>query len=329
MRKEALYWSKGDGSAKCGLCPHRCTLIDGKCGICGVRCESDGKVITRNYGEVSSIAVDPVEKKPLYHYYPGSDVLSIGTVGCNMKCPYCQNWQISQRYDTQTEYYIPEDLILTAQKKRSIGIAYTYSEPIVWIEYVLECARLCRAAHLKNVMVTNGYICEEPLAELLPLIDAWNIDLKTFNDATYRTVHKGDLETVKTTIEKAVHASHVEVTTLIVPGLNDSMDEMRALVDWLASVNDKTPWHISRYFPNFSYNREPTEIQMMIDLYDMAKRKLKYVYLGNIIGHDLKHCTLCPSCGEVLVSRAGYSVSIRALKDGLCSACGAKADFII
>jgi pyruvate formate lyase activating enzyme len=328
MRKEALYWSKGDGSAKCGLCPHWCTLVDGKCGICGVRCENNSKLETRNYGEISSIAVDPVEKKPLYHYYPGSDVLSIGTVGCNMKCPYCQNWQISQRCDTPTEYYIPDELIILAKKKRSIGIAYTYSEPIVWIEYVLDCARLFKAANLKNVMVTNGYICEEPLADLLPLIDAWNIDLKTFSDKTYRTVLKGDLETVKTTIQNAAHSSHVEITTLIVSGLNDSMDELIALVDWLSSINDKIPWHISRYFPNYSYDREPTDIQFMLEAYEMAKRKLKYVYLGNITGHTLTHGTICPSCGELLVSREGYSVSIRALKDGVCSACGAKADFI-
>jgi pyruvate formate lyase activating enzyme len=328
MRTEALYGEKTPDGFICRLCPHECRITENKCGFCGVRCVHDGLFVTRNFGEVSSIALDPVEKKPLFHYYPGRDILSIGTVGCNARCPYCQNWRISQSVDTHTEYFTPLTLIDKAKKKQSIGIAYTYSEPIVWIEFVMSCSKAFRLAGLKNVMVSNGCINEKPLDDLMPYIDAWNIDLKTFNPETSRKIHHIELETVKRTIVKALKTSHVELTTLIVPGINDSMDEMKELVDWIASTNDRIPWHVSRYFPNYKYDREPTDIQFMIDVYDMAREKLKYVYLGNIAGHARTHGTVCPSCGELLVFREGYSVTIGALKNNKCTACGAAADFI-
>jgi pyruvate formate lyase activating enzyme len=327
MKRSAEHWSLENGHVLCGLCPHHCVIAENKCGICGVRCTEDGLLVTRNYREVSSIAIDPIEKKPLYHFYPGSGILSVGTFGCNMKCPYCQNWQISQRTDVSTQTMSPETLVRYALDKKSIGIAYTYSEPIVWFEFVRECAGAFRSAQLKNVMVTNGYIEEKPLDEILPLIDAWNIDLKTFSDNTYRSVHRGDLEEVKRTITIASKNSHVEVTTLIVTGINDTMDEMAALTEWLASVDERIPFHVSRYYPNYKYNQAQTDIQFMIDVYEMASKKLKYVYCGNITGYTKTHNTFCPSCGTLLVSRTGFSAKIEGILAGKCRSCGNSADF--
>ena len=329
MKHPAAYWSSLDGGVRCGLCPHSCVIHEGGRGICGVRTCENGSLFSAIYGEVSSLALDPIEKKPLYHFHPGSFILSAGTVGCNMKCPYCQNWHISQRVESPTEYISPDELVPLAKKKRSIGLAYTYSEPIVWFEYVRDCARLAKEAGLVNVMVSNGFISPEPLEELSPLIDAWNVDLKTFSAETYRKVQHGGLDEVCSTIRYLAGKTHLEVTTLLVTGINDTVEEMDRLTDWLASVDAGIPLHFSRYFPNYSYDRSPTDIDDMMEIYAMAKKKLRHVYCGNISGHADTQQTCCRSCGAILVSRSGYAVSTAGLDGCRCSACGAHSDIVI
>lgn len=329
MIHPAEHWSPEDGGVRCGLCPHACLIHEGGHGVCAVRVCGEGKLVSRIYGEVSSLALDPIEKKPLYHFHPGSFILSAGTVGCNMKCPYCQNWQISQCVDRQTDFIPPEELVSLARRKRSIGLAYTYSEPIVWFEYVRDCAKLAKEAGLKNVMVSNGYISEKPLEELSPLIDAWNVDLKTFSAETYRRVQHGGLDEVCRTISYLAGKTHLEVTTLLVTGMNDTLEEMDSLTSWLASVDSSIPLHLSRYFPNYSYSKPPTDIDDMIEIYAMAKKKLRHVYCGNISGHADTQQTCCRSCGAILVSRSGYAVSTAGLDGSKCSACGAQSDIVL
>ena len=270
----------------CELCPHHCALEEGKTGICHTRKNVQGTIICENYGRVTSMALDPIEKKPLSRFYPGSRILSVGSYGCNLRCPFCQNSDISMANagTAETQFVSPETLVekaLALVKQGNIGIAYTYNEPLVGYEYVLDCAKLAREHNLKNVLVTNGTICEKPLLELLPYIDAMNIDLKAFTERFYKMIG-GDLETVKQTIRLAARTSHVEITTLIVPGENDSEAEMDALSLWLASVDPEIPLHVTRFFPRWKMtDRDATPVKTVYALAQIARRNLKYVYEGN------------------------------------------------
>ncbi len=324
MKKEAAYYSALEGGrVKCLLCPHRCLIASGKSGTCGARANEGGALVSLIYGEVTSIAMDPIEKKPLYHFYPGSDILSIGTRGCNLQCPYCQNWSISQDHGASSRKYGPAEVVKAARAGGSVGIAYTYSEPIIWFEYVMDCAALARREGLKNVMVTNGYVNPEPLAELLEFVDAMNIDLKNFREETYRKVQKGGLADVLRTIESAHGKCHVELTTLIVTGINDDMKELSELTDWVASLDANIPWHVSRYHPSYRYDAPATDIDFMLEVCKMAKNKLSYVYCGNISGSYGWSDTVCPECGNVAVRRSGYRTKVDGVKDGACVRCGA------
>jgi len=271
----------------CEICPHHCAIEEGKTGFCNARTNIDGVIVCDNYGKLTAIALDPIEKKPLKRFFPGSFILSAGSYGCNLRCPFCQNCEISMAGGDMinTEYVTPEKLVSMAKSlinRGNIGIAYTYNEPMISFEYVMECSRLARENRLKNVVVTNGYICEEPLTKLLPYIDAMNIDLKAFTDEFYKKI-KGDLETVKTTISTAAKQCHVEVTTLIIPGENDGDDEMIELSSWLASVNPDIPLHITRFFPRWRMlDKEATPVGTIYRLADIAREKLHYVYEGNI-----------------------------------------------
>ncbi len=321
--KQARYYEViSEDKIQCRLCPHNCKIQNDKSGICGVRKNDQGKLYTTIYGEVTGFSMDPIEKKPLYHFHPGSDILSIGTKGCNFKCPYCQNWHLSQDINVKSSYYDPEEIVNAASKKGSTGIAYTYSEPFIWFEYVLDCSRLARSKNLKNVFVTNGFINEEPLKELLEYSDAMNIDLKSFREDTYRKIMKGNLHDVKETIVTANKKCHVELTTLIVTGINDNMDELREMIDWIASIDKNIPWHISRYYPNYQYDAPPTNIDFMLKLCDEANQKLNYVFCGNISGSYGHSDTVCPSCKATVISRSGYYTEIKALQDGKCGNCG-------
>ncbi|MCK5595691.1 AmmeMemoRadiSam system radical SAM enzyme, partial [bacterium] len=224
-------------------------------------------------------------KKPLYHFYPGKLILSLGTIGCNFACPFCQNWQISQDRNVPTQYMPPSEAVEKALERNSIGIAYTYSEPMIWYEYVMDTAKLAKKKGLKNVLVTNGYINEDPLKELLPLIDAMNIDLKAFDEKFYREICKGDLETVLKTIKISSASCHIEITNLVIPGLNDTIEHFENLVNWIAeNTGANTPLHFSRYFPQYKMKTSSvTPIETLEQAYKIAKEKLKSVYLGNIM----------------------------------------------
>jgi len=271
----------------CHICPHGCALEEGQVGICRARSNRAGIIVSENYGLVTAISLDPIEKKPLYRFYPGSYILSVGSFGCNFRCQFCQNHHISMSDKKKADYrYIPpEDLVYKALRladRGNIGLAFTYNEPLVGYEYVYDCASLAREKGLKNVLVTNGYINKQSLLQILPLIDAMNIDLKSFKPDFYKRIG-GDLEDVKRTIALCASHCHVEVTTLIIPGENDSQEEMRELSKWLASVNPDIALHISRFFPCYQMtDKQPTSTNTIYALADIAKEVLPYVYVGNV-----------------------------------------------
>ena len=272
-------------SISCELCFHHCKLDEGQTGVCRARANRGGQIVPLNYGKLTALALDPIEKKPLRRFHSGAMVLSVGSFGCNLRCPFCQNAEIAAAgEEILTRDCPPETLAREALRLRSrgnIGVAYTYNEPLVGYEYVRDCATLVRKAGMVNVLVTNGTIEEDPWRALLPLIDAVNIDLKGFTEKWYRTLG-GDLETVKRSIMLAAGHCHVEVTTLIVPGENDSEEEMRALSGWLASVSPDIPLHVSRFFPRHHMtDRPPTPVETVYRLAEVAREKLKYVYTGH------------------------------------------------
>lgn len=289
MEKEALFYDKiDDRGVHCYLCPHHCRIPPDGRGICGVRKNIDGVLYSLNYGEISSIAVDPIEKKPLNRFYPGSWILSVGSVGCNLKCPFCQNHNIARVKPEEIHTYCSsaDEIVAKAVSLKgsgNIGIAYTYNEPSIWYEFVYETAQKAKAKGLVNVLVTNGYIGKEPLEQILPYIDAMNIDLKAFNERFYRELVKGGLEEVKETIRLSVPHCHVEVTTLIIPGWNDSAEEMDEMARWLAALSPEIPLHLSRYFPKYEMtDKPPTPLNTLQILKDAAERHLNHVYLGNV-----------------------------------------------
>ena len=320
--KEAMYYKKlDDNRVLCNLCPHNCNIKDGGKGVCRVRENISGVLYSLNYDRISAIAMDPIEKKPLYHFYPGSYILSAGSVGCNFKCSFCQNYSISQT-DEAADEITPEDLVYTAlSQKNNIGIAYTYNEPSIWYEFVYEASKLAREKGLKNVLVTNGFISEEPLKKLLPFIDALNIDVKAFTEKYYRDVCKGMLEPVKRTVMIASEKCHVEVTTLVVTDLNDSMDEIGQIAKWLSSINRDIPLHLSRYFPNYKLYNDPTPVNTLIAAKEEAEKYLNYVYIGNLWGYDSS--TYCPNCKAEVVKR-NDEISDNGISNGKCRFCGQK-----
>lgn len=272
-------------SQTCTLCFHHCQLDEGQTGFCRARAGRGDKIVPLNYGRLTSLALDPIEKKPLRRFHPGSQILSVGSFGCNLRCPFCQNASIAQvGSEAPTRNVTPEELASLARElvpRGNIGVAYTYNEPLVGYEYVRDCAERIRQAGLLNVLVSNGTIEEKPWRELLPLIDAANIDLKGFNDSWYRSL-SGDLATVKRNITIAAEHCHVEVTTLIIPGGNDSPAEMQAEAKWLAAINPNIPLHISRFFPRHHMSdHPPTPVDTIYHLADIAREHLQYVYTGN------------------------------------------------
>ena len=283
-------------SAVCPVCPHRCRIAEGKTGRCRARGTRDGSVVPLNYGLVTSLALDPIEKKPLARFYPGSRILSAGSYGCSLNCPFCQNWEISMsdgqkfRHGRRAEdnYVSPEALADMAEHlrlQRNIGVAFTYNEPLISYEYVMDTARLLREKDLKVVLVTNGCVNDEIADAVLPLTDALNIDLKSFQDDVYRNILGGNLAAVKNFIAKAAEQCHVELTSLIVPGMNDSEEEIRAMTQWIASLphGEEIPLHITRFFPRYRMqDRNPTEKAVILKLVEIARQRLKYVFPGNI-----------------------------------------------
>ncbi len=324
----ADYWdSLDDLKVKCRLCPFNCLLSDGKMGICRGKQNSAGTLLAINYGWTTSLSMDPIEKKPLYNFHPGTSILSIGPNGCNLKCNFCQNYHVSQS-EYPVSYLTPMQAADTALNHGSIGLAYTYSEPLIWYEYVRETSVEVHRLGLKNVLVSNGYINPEPLDELLPLVDAMNIDIKSMDPQFYKKVCKATLAPVLETVKRAAKRTHVEITNLIIPGLNDSEENFTALVDFIADIDPLIPLHFSRYHPAFHQNASGTPIGAMRKAGKIARKRLAHVYLGNVSSFE-GSVTLCPDCNGIVIERSGYTVTATNLSEsGVCGNCGAKTGVV-
>ncbi len=322
---KARHWHADidDEGVVCDLCPHACVVRNGCSGRCGVRVARNGMLEAAGYGRLSSMQVDPVEKKPLYHFHPGSSIFSIGGCGCNFSCEFCQNWSISQRVDLSAETVPPDDVVQAALRAESVGIAYTYNEPLVGFEYVLDCSKAARAVGLANVLVTNGYLKLEPAREILAATDALNIDIKSMDDDFYRKYCKASVAPVLDFARLATHTGcHVEITCLLVPGLNDTSADLEKLADWIASeLGATTPLHLSAYYPRHKMNLPPTERAVLENAARICQQRLAYVYLGNV-SSEMGRDTLCAGCGAVLIGRQGYATDTSGLREGVCASCG-------
>lgn len=331
--KEAILWEPaGDKKVECKLCSHRCKISDGKAGKCRVRKNIGGTLYSLNYDQVCATNVDPIEKKPLFHFQPGSSSFSVAAVGCNFKCIFCQNWQISQ-VDLEAgrvtgRAVSPEQIVAGAQRNDCRSIAYTYTEPIVFMELCDETGRLAKEKGLANVFVSNGYMTPEAIDRAAAWLDGINIDLKAFTDDFYRNMCGARLQPVLDAITYMARQTNiwVEITTLVVPGQNDSEEELKQIAAFIAnSAGPDVPWHISRFFPQYEYtDSEPTPVATLQRAYEIGKQAgLRYVYLGNLQGSGAEN-TACPDCGEVVIERTGYIVRSNALRDGKCPTCGTK-----
>ena len=326
----ASYFEKSeDGKVKCKLCPHECLIRESKAGICKVRKNMNGELYALTYEKVSGLNFDPIEKKPLYHFYPGSVIFSIGSFGCNLQCKFCQNWQTSQSTvfeDHLMEEYSPEELIeISLEKKGNIGIAYTYNEPTVWFECMIDIAKQAKLKGLKNVMVTNGFISKEPLTELLEYMDAFNVDLKAFTEKFYHEITYSRLEPVKENLKIIKqNKKHLEITNLVIPTLNDDEKTFEQMVKWIADeLGEETILHLSGYYPTYKMSIDITPVSTLINLHNIAKRYLNYVYVGNVATVEGKD-TYCSQCGKVVIRRTGYSTDIFGLDRGSCKFCNHK-----
>lgn len=281
---EAAYYKKLDGNkVQCLLCPHFCVIAEGGRGKCWPRQNVGGRLCATTYGLASSVALDPIEKKPLYHFHPHTSILSLGSLGCNLKCVFCQNYEISQVASERTTPVEIDEIISEAKRLGSIGVAYTYNEPLIWFEFVRDCARAVRKAGLYNVLVTNGLVNPEPFDELLPLIDALNIDIKSIENDFYVKYCGGMLEPILRNTKRAAESSHVEVTNLVIPTLNDKDENFIKLRDWLFdNVGADVAVHLSRYFPCYKLKIPPTPRETLERAREIFAKKMKYVYLGNI-----------------------------------------------
>jgi len=326
--KEALLWEKSAALVRCRLCPHGCTIGEGRRGICGVRENRNGTLYSLVWGRPCAMHVDPIEKKPLYHFLPGSSSYSIATVGCNLRCRHCQNWQISQMPrnggDITGEEVMPEKIVDGAVESGCTSISYTYTEPTVYMEYALDISRLAAARGLKNVFVSNGYMAEEALDLIAPHLHADNVDLKSFSESFYRDVCGGSLEPVLRTLKGLKRMGvWVEVTTLIIPTLNDSVDELRQIAEFIkGELADHVPWHVSRFHPDFELTGLPATDRLLLEKAVQVGKDagLKYVYAGNL-PHGSYENTYCPRCGKLLVERHGFAVSANRVGDGRCQHC--------
>lgn len=335
MKEAYLYEKLEHQQVRCQLCAHRCLISEGKRGICSVRENQKGILYSLVYGKAIAANIDPIEKKPLFHFQPGSKSFSLATAGCNFRCEFCQNWQISQVTKGSQkaiigEELLPEKAVKQAKDQKCASIAYTYTEPTIFFEYAYDTAQLAQKYGLKNVFVTNGYQTPETIEKMVGVIDAANVDLKSFSDEYYRRVCGARLEPVLASIkfmwERGIW---VEVTTLVVPKLNDSNKELSEIAKFLVSVSQNLPWHISRFHPDYKMTDSyPTPLETLEKAYDIGKKAgLNYVYLGNVPGTE-KESTFCPFCDELLVKREIYQVELK-IKEKNCPKCGAEVPVIL
>ena len=335
MKEASYYTPLDDGKVRCGLCPHQCLLRSGETGICLARSNREGRLISDNYGKVTSLHSDPVEKKPLYHFFPGSNILSAGSYGCNLKCSWCQNAGISQSgngHFASLPITYPEEILASLERFQVIGLAYTYNEPAIWFEYVRDVARLVLAAGRKNVVVSNGFINADPLEELMELVHAFNIDLKAFSGAFYKQYTGGNLAAVLNTLGNIRRKGlHLELTFLLVGGLNDDAASFRDMLEWISGeLGSQTVLHISRYHPAWQLHEPATPLAVMQQFYEMARERLPFVYLGNAPELTGTSDTRCPACGNLAVERKGYHTAVTAV-DGLgrCTHCLEQLPFVV
>ncbi|MFH1786548.1 MAG: AmmeMemoRadiSam system radical SAM enzyme, partial [archaeon] len=324
---EAKYYKKNkDGSVSCILCPNHCNIQDGKRGICRARENRGGTLYSMNYGKLVAMNVDPMEKKPLFHFYPGARTLSIAAAGCNFRCLFCQNWEISQAApeDLPAQEVSPKDVVNVAKGQGLGHISYTYTEPTIFYEFAYDTCRLAHKEGIKNSFVSNGFIEEKPLRDIAPYLDAMNMDFKMTRKEDYAKYCGADaFEAVKRTARLCKELGiHLEITTLIVPGLNDRMGELEEIFDFIAGIGKDTPLHLSRFHPDYKMlDTPPTPLKTLIRASDLAKKRLDYVYVGNTsdyAGED----TFCPGCNSLIIKRSSFSVLSNALKGGKCPKCG-------
>lgn len=329
MLKEAMLYRSLEGQrCVCDLCNHRCEIVPEKYGICGVRQNREGRLFTHVYGEVIAAHVDPIEKKPLYHYLPGSTAFSIATIGCNFKCPFCQNWQISQKSkrkgDTaSSEPFLPEEVVQAAKNHGCRSISYTYTEPTIYFEFAHDTAVLAKKEGLGNSFVTNGYMTPETLEVINPYLDACNVDLKSFREEFYQEMCKAHLEPVLQSIRMMKTLGiWVEITTLIIPGENDTDEELMEIARFIVGVDPDIPWHISRFHPDYNFTETAaTPVETLRRACSIGKREgLRYIYIGNVWGES--EDTRCPNCGTSLIQRTGFSIRKNKLVGEKCSSCG-------
>ena len=333
---DAMLWEPLDGQkVRCRLCAHGCEIAAGKYGICRVRRNVAGTLKSLNYNAVVAMHVDPIEKKPLFHFLPGTQSLSIAAAGCNFQCEFCQNWQISQSprngQGITGQAVSPEEIVSAAERRHCASISYTYTEPTVFFELAYDSARLAHERGLKNCFVSNGYMTPPAVETITPYLDAINVDLKAFRDETYRRMMKARLAPVLECLESLVGAGvWVEVTTLVVPGMNDSREELRDIADFIAGrLGSHVPWHVSRFHGDYKMTGTPStplsSLELACEL--AAGAGLKYVYCGNVPG-QADESTRCPSCGRTVIERTGFMVAANRMRQGACGNCGQQIEGI-
>jgi pyruvate formate lyase activating enzyme len=330
MKKEAILYEKlGDKQVKCNVCQRRCIIPEGKSGWCMTRVNNRGTIYSLIYGEVSSLSINPIEKKPVFHYYPGSRWLSLGSVGCNFRCPGCQNWDIAHWKGglMDTKYLSPEEVVSQAKALGCIGISWTFNEPALWFEYTLDTAKLAKDQGLSTNYVTNGFITEDAFGMIAPFLDVYQVDIKGFSDRTYSRIgniqgFEGILEITKRAKDSGMQ---VEVITNVTPGFNDRETELRGIASWIKNtIGPDTPWHVTRFHPHHELNHlSPTPVSLLEKAWSIGREEgLWYVYLGNVPGHRGEN-TYCHVCGELLIERYVFDIMRNKIKDGICPKCGA------
>jgi len=333
--KKAMFYKKLDKNiVECNICSHKCKILQGQTGICGIRKNQNGDLYLHVHGLVSDTGLDKIEKKPLFHFMPDSEAFSIGTIGCNFVCQFCQNAWMSQCVrDSKVEIpqlyeLLPEKIVDTCIEEDIPIIAYTYNEPVIFFEYTYDTAKLAHEKGLKNVYVSNGYATNEVIDKIAPVLDAINIDLKSFSDKFYREICKASLKPVPRNIKRYYNKGvWVEITTLIIPGKNDSDSELTEIAEFIASISESIPWHVIKFTPAYKMQDTPPTLESTIKkAYDIGKKAgLKYVYAGNITSEDL-HSTYCPKCGNKIIQRDWGYTRVVGLKDGKCEKCGEKIE---
>ncbi len=322
MKESMFYEILESKSVRCELCPHYCIIKENSSGICKVRKNVNGKLYSINYGYTVSFGIDPIEKKPLYHFYPGEKTLSLATTSCNFNCKFCQNYEISQNLLDGSQISVSRILNYCLQNHIKI-VSFTYTEPTIWYEFIYDVSKILQEYNIKIVLVTNGFINPGPLKLLAKYINAMNIDLKAFNDNFYKKFCNGSLSPVLSTIKLAHKLGiHIEITNLLITDLNDNIVEFKQLVDFIRNLNPEIPLHISRYFPSYKIFNNPTALHLIFEFYEIAKNSLANVYIGNVRADSKYSDTFCPKCGTPLISRQDYSIKENKLINSKCPECG-------